>query len=70
MGEYFLRPSRRIADSGQCEKEKSINMSSCADSGKGESTPGDNDKTETETKAEYQMLSHKKNTPIFIRLTV
>ncbi|CAL1281493.1 unnamed protein product, partial [Larinioides sclopetarius] len=55
--EFFLRPSRRVADCGQCEKEKSINMSSCADSGKGESTPGDNDKTENETKEDVSRPS-------------
>ncbi|GFS35215.1 uncharacterized protein TNIN_240711 [Trichonephila inaurata madagascariensis] len=47
---FCSRPSRRVADIKQCESKQATNMSSCADSGRGESTPGDTDKIENETK--------------------
>ncbi|GFR22912.1 uncharacterized protein TNCT_277241 [Trichonephila clavata] len=48
--DFYSRPSRRVADIKQCESKQAANMSSCADSGRGESTPGDTDKIENETK--------------------
>ncbi|GFT64030.1 hypothetical protein TNCV_2314721 [Trichonephila clavipes] len=60
--DFCSRPSRRVADIKQCESKQATNMSSCADSGRGESTPGDTDKIENETKDSFdQQLAFPKH---------